>query len=315
MQGPASRLLQFLINSMIYLRHLMLVCRFRAKIGRFPNVAIPVSASEKFLWRKIFDRNPLFPVVSDKLLAKKYAAQKCPDVLIPDVLWEGKDFDAVPSELLNSPAVLKSNHASGQIMFLRETPADRKAIKATTVKWLARPYGRTNGEWGYLDIDRKLFLEQLIEGTDGKPLEDFNVYVFNGKVNSTQCLRHSYGPNPTTTRYDRDGNELEAHTIAPFIYKSVEPPSQYPQIVAAAERLGAGFDHIRCDFYLCDSTVYFCEMTVYAIAGFPLEKGVYGAIWRQAWDLRQSWFLTMPQSGLRGRYAGWLRQQLSGLPD
>ncbi len=303
-------MLQHLINGLIYIRHPILVCKFRNNIGRFPNIAIPVSASEKFLWRKIFDRNPVFPVICDKLTAKRYAAQKCPDVLFPEVLWAGREFDAIPADLLNGPAVLKPNHASGQIIFLREKPSDRAALKATTVQWLAKPYGQRNGEWGYRHIDRRLYVEEFLCGQDGNPLEDFNVYVFGGTAHYTQCLRNSYGLNPTTTRYDRDGNEMEAHTRPPFVCESVEPPSQYPQIIAAAECLGAGFDHVRCDLYLCDGKIYFCEMTVYPIAGFPLETGVYGTMWRQAWDVRRSWFLTTTQTGWRGRYASWLRTWL-----
>ncbi len=307
-------MLQHLINGLIYIRHPFLIREVRRHTGRLPNIAMPLSAAEKFLWRKMFDRNPLFQMICDKLAAKNYAAQRCPEVLIPEVLWAGKSFNAVPTDLLNGPAVLKTNHASGQVIFLHRKEADRTALEATVVQWLSKPYGQRNGEWGYRNIDRRLFVEKFICGQDGKPLEDFNVYVFGGTARYTQCLRNSYGPNPTTTRYDRNGNEMEAHTRSPFVCESVDAPAQYPQIIAAAERLGAGFDHMRCDFYLCDGKIYFCEMTVYPIAGFPLEAGAYGAIWRQAWDVRRSWFLTTPQTGWRGWYASWLRAQLDTDP-
>jgi len=295
------------INAFAYLRHIRLVFQYVRKTRRYPNVAVPHSAEEKFLWRKVFDANPLFTQLSDKLVAKDFTASRCPDLLIPETLSAGTDFCDIPEDLLSGPAVLKSNHASGQVIFLNGARVDRADLKVQTDSWLATPYGRKNGEWGYRGIDRKIFVERLIAGANGEPLEDFNVYVMNDRVLYTQHLRESYGPNPTTTRYDRDGNQLEPQISPKFAHLHADPPPQYPRIVELAEILGAGFDHIRCDFYLCGGAIYFCEMTFYAVAGFPFVKGRLGEVWKANWDIRDSWFLTVPQPGWRGAYARWLR--------
>lgn len=300
---------QVAVNAFVYVRHFRLTHQCRQKMGRYPNVAVPVSFEEKFLWRKIFDRNPLFQQISDKLLAKQFAASRLPNVSIPRTLWVGVDFNDIPEELLKGPAVLKSNHASGQFYFLRGQAVDRDKLKAMTDNWLARPYGQGNGEWAYRGIDRKIFIEELVTGLNGEPLEDYNVYVMNGVVRHTQCLRQSHGPNPTNTRYDRDGSRFEAQYSPTFEYEATDPPAQYREIVRMAERLGAGFDHIRCDFYLCGSVIYFCEMTVYSVAGFPYAEGRLRRVWETSWDIRHSWFLTTPQSGWRGIYAKYLRSK------
>jgi len=301
----------YLINLWIYLLNLNLVIRYVLKLGHLPNAAVPQTAAEKFLWRKIFDRNPLYPELSDKLRVKDYVVRKCPELMIPKVLWSGKDFNDIPDDVLQKPAVLKSNHASGQIVFLRRSGLDRASLKMETDRWLSRPYGQKNGEWGYLSIDRKVFVEELIVGPDGEALEDVNVYVVNGKVQHVQIMRDSYGADPNTTRYDRDGNLLEPHYSPKFAYRVREVPAEYPEIVELAERLGTGFDHIRCDFYLVGETIYFCELTLYAIAGYPEDNGWLAEQWRRNWDLRQSWFLTTRQTGWHATYANWLANRLS----
>ena len=297
---------RILINAYACLRHTRLIYRYMRNTGRCLNVAVPGSIEEKYLWRKIFDTNPLFPQLCDKLLVKQYVASRCPDLLIPETLWMGTSCDDVPDNLLAGPAVLKSNHASGHLVFLDGEAADRTALRKLTDRWLARPYGQKNGEWGYRNIDRKLFIEELIQGDTGEPLEDFNAYVMNGKVQHIHCLRERHGPNPTTSRYDRDGSQFELQYSPTFTTVFADPPAQYRHIIELAEQLGAGFDHMRCDFYLCGGLIYFSEMTVYSAAGFPESEGRLRQTWTASWDLRHSWFLTAPQSGWRGAYARWL---------
>ena len=78
---------QIAINAFVCIRHCRLVNQYVRKTHRFPNVALPVATVDKFLWRKVFDRNPLFIRLSDKILAKQYAHTKCPDLLTSRVLW------------------------------------------------------------------------------------------------------------------------------------------------------------------------------------------------------------------------------------
>ena len=299
------------INLFVCFRHFRLVHQYVRKTGRFPNAALPVATVDKFFWRKIFDRNPVFVRLSDKVLAKQYAVSKCPDLQVARVLWAGRDFNDIPETLLAAPGVLKSNHGSGHIVFLPGSPVERAELNSETDRWLARPYGQGNGEWGYRDVDRKIFIEELIQGEDGAPIVDFKTYVMNGKVQHIQCMYESNGPNPGTSRYDRDGNLFAAHRSSRYVYMHLEPPAQFVRVVDMAERLGAGFDHMRCDFYVCGDAIYFCEMTIYPVAGFPDVAGQLEEAWKSNWDIRHSWFLTTPQSGWRNVYATWLKSKLA----
>jgi hypothetical protein len=41
-------------------------------IGYYPNLKNPRSFNEKILWKKVYDRNPLLPIVSDKYRVREY---------------------------------------------------------------------------------------------------------------------------------------------------------------------------------------------------------------------------------------------------
>jgi hypothetical protein len=74
------------------------IVRFRRVIGRWPDPALPRHRNDKYLWRKIFDRNPLFTEVSDKLLAKQFAVARCPTVKVPKTLWTGQAAEDIPDD-------------------------------------------------------------------------------------------------------------------------------------------------------------------------------------------------------------------------
>ena len=50
----------------------------------------------------------------------------------------------------------------------------------------------------------------------------------------------------------------------------IERPSCLDELIDAAEKLGAGFRHVRVDFYIVDDQIYFGEMTF--THGGGLEK-------------------------------------------
>ena len=70
------------------------------KLGYLPNPAAPESYHERVLWRKIFDRNPLFVTLTDKLAAKAHMSSACPELALPRTLWSGRDAIDIPLNLL-----------------------------------------------------------------------------------------------------------------------------------------------------------------------------------------------------------------------
>ena len=79
------------------LRHPVLHWKYARRMKRIPDTALPKTYSERMLWRKLFDRNPLFVTFADKLATKAWIAARCPDLAVPQTLWTGR----VPEEIHN----------------------------------------------------------------------------------------------------------------------------------------------------------------------------------------------------------------------
>ena len=127
--------------------------------GRKPRLLRPRRFTEKMQWRKLFDLNPIYAVISDKLAVRDFIATRVgTDVLVP-LLWVGNDPSAVPFDAFDPPYVIKSTHASGRVLIVRQRQdADVDAAVATFRDWLGTCYGTTKDEPGYVPVPRRLMV-------------------------------------------------------------------------------------------------------------------------------------------------------------
>lgn len=269
------------LNALLYARHRHLTQCYRHKLGRLPDYVNPVLYSEKVQWRKIFDRNPLFPLFLDKLEARNYVARTAPELELPKLLWSGTNPDAIPYDTLGGRYVIKPNCRSGDWHFvLSNRDADRKVISAKALRWLGRPYGTRMKEWGYARIAPCILVEELLcsESEDNR-LQDFRFDVFAGRVRMiTVTVARIAGTRrtalPMDTFYDRDWRQL------PFIKPGrqsrapspLNEPAQLAKMISWAEKLGTGLDYLRVDMYLVGDRAYFSELTVYPGSGLKMSR-------------------------------------------
>lgn len=292
----------------IYFLHFRTVIRTIRKRGAFPNAVYPKNIAEKYLWRKIFDHNPEFELVCDKLQSKKIAKLRCPEVDVAEILWIGTKASEISADLWEQEVILKTNHGSSQMVFLNDDALDKLEVESLANKWISRPYGKKNGEWAYWSVDRKLFVEQIVKPSEGQPFEDYNTHLVNGKVVYTQCYRDKLTANKHNALYDREGNLLEHEPCEPSPHVDIPPSKHYAKIVEMAEKIGADYDHIRCDFFVSGDKIYFCELTVYPSAGYDWITGKrLKKIWEEAWDINESWFAKQNHTGWRLDYINALK--------
>jgi len=164
--APAGSHLQSVLfaeaNAALYAKSIRLVGRYWRKFGRLPNIAVPRRYSERMLWRKVVDHNPLFVCFSDKLAAKEYVRQRCPDLPIPRTLWIGGDADAIPEALLRGDVFVKASHGCNFNLRLRGGPCDRDDLRRRTRRWLRSCFGRKDGQWAYSGVTPRLFVEEAV---------------------------------------------------------------------------------------------------------------------------------------------------------
>jgi len=273
--------------------------RYRRRWGRLPNYAQPFFHSEKVQWRKLFDRNPLFPVFLDKIAVRDYVATTTPELKAPRILWTGTDPDSIPYDSLPPRYVLKPNCRSGDRHFVMgPADIDRQAIADKCRRWLSRPYGRRAMEWGYMPIRRRLLIEEFL-ATDSErdAVTDFRFQVFDGRVHlissdSSRLKDSTRVPLGNNTYYDRDWEQLPFIKIGrqTELGTPLSKPAQMDSMIASAEKLGAGIDHVRVDLYLADGLPHFGELTVYPFSGMDRFEVVPGTGLQdvEPWDIHMT---------------------------
>ncbi len=301
-------------NLWIYLRYARVIILHIVTCREIPNVAYPKTVNDKFLWRKVFDRNPAFIGLSDKLLCKQMAKQKCPDILLPKVLWVGEDAADIPEQHLQGDVMVKATHGSGFCFPVFGGKYDRDELLATTGDWLRTRYGWRHWEWGYFGVRPQLYVEELIlDENGGYGTTEVKLYVYCGQIKQIAMIYdRQLEPSASLLRGNwttsTGGNSIGVKTADRTV------PANREIIDNIALQLCDGFDHMRCDLYLVGSKIFFGEYTLYNQGGYILLNNDDALLAAQgaAWDIRQSWFLSEPQSGFKAVYAEALLALLNG---
>jgi hypothetical protein len=265
------------LNTLLYARNPHNATKYRRVFGRFPDLVAPRLYSEKLQWRKLFDRNPLFPLFLDKLKASTYVAERAPMLRIPKVLWSGKSADEIPYADLPDRYVIKPNHRSGCNYFVSTKEHVRPDLIAQKSRlWLSHPEGRSDGQWGYQEIEGRLFVEEMLNTDEEREhSRDYRFHVFSGRVALIVVeFGQIAGPKrkvlPADSFYDRDWTLLPHRRIREEVTKAapVPRPDRLGDMVGSAEALGQGIDYLRIDMFAIGGDIWFGEITVYPGSGF-----------------------------------------------
>lgn len=280
------------------------------KTGRFPDPATPVTIEDKFLWRKIFDRNPLFVIACDKIASKRYVQSVVQDLKAARVIWVGKDARQIPDDALAGNVVVKSSQGSGSNLMVVNGQVDYEVLYKEADRWMSHQYGRKKGEWGYSGVERYLLVEEMLT-TNGQPVgEEYKFHICGGRTAYVFVRRQHQDAGEEILVLNRDGEVMAqdnaTHLRAPFVL-----PPGFRRMRDIAEKLAEPFDFIRCDLYCLDNEIYFSELTVYPSSGYGyIQNESLMNMRNEMWDLRKSWFLTVPQRGWRRFFAAALLRWL-----
>ncbi len=301
-----------------YCRHPLLVARFYRALGYLPSVGLPDTYNEKILWRKIFDRNPLIATLSDKLRAKAYFLEICPDLKTAAVLWSGTRAEDIPANVLQDNVVVKTTHGSGFNLFIHGQGPDRQALDRKVNQWLAHhPYGRKSGEWGYRAVQPRVYVERMLcTDRQAEPVQ-LNFSTFAGRpVLALVIAGAVHGPRQAGI-FSADGRRL-AGTPNHFLSRDQQLPQDYelPQCfhtaAACAARLGEQLDYARIDFLALENELFAGEITFYTLGGYATyTEPETERLLSRSWDLRRSYFMSSPGNGWRRKYARHLHGALS----
>ncbi len=245
---------------------------YKDKIGRTLDWGNLQTYTEKMQWEKLFDKNPMKVMLSDKYLVRDWVANKIgEDYLIPLLgKWENSesiDFDELPNQF-----VLKTNCGSGDVIIIKDkeklSTHDKKVIQAKLDYYTKCDFGATSYELHYSQIKPCIIAEKFIDSFE-KDLPDYKFICFDGKVYYCWVDKGRYS-NHSRHVYDTEWNFQEWNQMYEISNIGIPKPKNYNMMLNIARILSEGFPHVRVDLYNVDGKIYFGEMTFTNGSGFDL---------------------------------------------
>lgn len=231
--------------------------------GRLPDLHAPRRFSEKMQHMKLFARDPFMPTIVDKICVKDFVKQALgSDWLIPTI-WHGEEVTETILAEVPRPAVMKPNHSSAHVRFLRKETDLAEAVRAAK-DWLTYDHHLLHREWAYGQVKRRFLIEPLI--ANGDSLNDYKFWVFDGAVRFVQVdlgRFHMHRRQFYTPQWER----LDFTLKYPSAPHDVPAPRHLSRMLAAAETLAAGSRFLRVDLYDTPDGPLFGELTLAPEAG------------------------------------------------
>ena len=243
--------------------------RYRLRVGRWLNLKNPKTFNEKLQWLKLYNRNPDYTIMADKVKVKDWVAARIgQEYIIPTLgVWDNPDdidFESLPNQF-----VLKCNHNSGKGMYICKDKSSMNisAIKKELSKGLRENYFLHGREWPYKNIPKRILAEAFMKEDDGSDLKDYKVFCFNGKPEIIQ-VDYDRFVNHKRNIYDTSWNylnlEIEYPTDPNVI---IRKPAKLDKLLYFCSVLSKGVPHLRVDFYSIGGKLYFGELTFFHGSG------------------------------------------------
>ena len=271
-----------------------------------PNPVIPRTFSDKVLWRKIFDRNPIFISMTDKLEARNLAKNLCPDILLPEIVWEGEGGVDFPFDTIELPVVVKVNNGSGWNFFLseRSEEANRNLAQFFRTIHARGSYGREKGEWAYQPIKRRFYAERELVDENGLPPDDYKLYISNGELLQMHVSHDRWG-NKALVNFDPD---MQPISVDEKGWRRDYVPKDWHlinNVLTLSRTLSMDLDFVRIDLYVFEGQIYFGEFTLYPGSG-TMGSSQVRSLRAKGWDISRSHYFREPLTWFRMRYLTWL---------
>lgn len=258
------------------------------KLGRELNLADPKRYTEKLQWLKLFWRDDLATICSDKFAVRTYLKECGYSYLLNDLIAVYEDTESFDPSPLPDCFVLKAAHGSGWNLIVKDkTKVNWFWWKKIMRSWMKQNLYWFGREWNYKDQKPRLIVEKYLEDSSGE-LRDYKIFCMNG----TPCfiqLDENRSTNHKRVYVDCEGRLLpmkDSHshgTDTSATFGSVQQ-----EMLRIAEQLSKPFPNVRVDFYECGGKIYFGELTFFDGSGFYSFEP-------DEWDFTWGEKLTLPE--------------------
>lgn len=242
--------------------------------GKRLNLKAPKTFNEKMQWLKLYDHNPLYHKLVDKLEVKKYVADIIGEEYIIPTLGSWDSFDMIDFDALPNQFVLKTTNGGGNtgvIICTDKRLCNREDAKKKLEASARNDIYMSMGEWVYKDVCPRFLAEKLLVNRNGGDLVDYKFFCFNGVpkilfyASNRQNSRHDP---PFFDYYDMQLNKLEIQSRGHKNSQNIlRPFAEFERMKELATALSEGIPFVRVDFYLVNNKIYFGELTFYHDSG------------------------------------------------
>jgi len=257
----------FLFSDRYYLKQM-----FRAYEGYTPSFENPKSLNEKMQWLKLYNRQPIYTTMVDKIEAKDYISSIVGAQYIIPTLGVWNNPDEIDFEKLPNQFVLKCNHNShlGLIVCKDKATLDINKAKEELRAGLKQNFFLWAREWPYKNVKRRILAEEYIENKKKTPLIDYKFYCYNGEPQYFMCSIGEADHHPINHKFGMDLKSVDyLFKAKPALSeKDVVIPDNIQEMIDVVKQLCKGIPHIRVDLYNVDGRIYVGELTMFSNAGF-----------------------------------------------
>ncbi|EGI6181768.1 glycosyltransferase [Salmonella enterica subsp. houtenae serovar 51:z4,z23:-] len=240
--------------------------RFVQYFGVHPDMTSPRTFNEKIMYRMLMTPDPLFTRLADKLQARDFVRKQAGEQYLVPLFGVFRHISEIDIKVFPAQFVLKCNHDSGSVIICH----DKKQfnLKETFRKLsfcMKRNMYYTTREWQYRDIKPRILCEEYITRAPAKvggyQADIYRVHCFDGNPVWIEVEYIDQYDRRYSGIYDCNWNMLPVCMGYPNPDVLQPVPEKFHELLRVAEKLTAGIDYCRADFYLTESRIFFSEFT------------------------------------------------------
>lgn len=233
------------------------------------NLVNPVSFTQKLQYLKLYDRNPEYTKLVDKLAVKDYVSDIIGKEHVIKTINSWDNANKINFKELPDKFVLKVTHDSGGLVICKDkSKLDIKKTRKMLSKALKFNYFRYSREWPYKNVPRKILCEEYMQDSKTEDLVDYKFYCFNGEPKFLYFSRYEHQENEELSFFTLDWQ------LAPFQRKNhkmltimPEKPDCFDEMIQIASKLSKNIPFVRVDLYVINQKIYFGEMSFFPASG------------------------------------------------
>ena len=248
---------------------LYLLIKYKVKLGKWPNLKYPKLYTEKLQWLKLYDRNPEYTKMVDKLEMKAYVTEKIGEKYVVPTLGVWEKFEEIDFSSLPDKFVLKCTHNSGGLIICNnKSLLNMEDAKKKINSSLNKNYFWHSREWPYKNVKPRILAEKYMEdnGNADIPITDYKFFCFYGSP-KILYLTQETSSEPYADCYDMEFNKMDLQIPDPNSKIIAQKPKRFEEMKHIAGKLSEGIPHLRIDLYDINDQLYVGELTFFHYGG------------------------------------------------